>query len=61
MAQTDRIVVLDRGRVLAQGSPTEIQNDRRVRDAYLGDLSFDGDGDGHGDEPGEPSDGGSRA
>ena len=57
MAQTDRIVVLDRGRVLAQGSPTEIQNDRRVRDAYLGDLSFDGDSDG----PGEPSDGGSRA
>src|SRR5690606_26170463 len=33
MEQTDRIVVLDRGRVLAVGSPTEIQRNPQVREA----------------------------
>ncbi len=33
----DRIVVLHRGRVLAQGSADEIRNSREVREAYLGE------------------------
>jgi branched-chain amino acid transport system ATP-binding protein len=35
-AHADRIVVLDRGRILAQGEPAAIRADRRVQDAYLG-------------------------
>jgi branched-chain amino acid transport system ATP-binding protein len=30
------VTVLDRGRVLSEGTPTEIMADRRVRDVYLG-------------------------
>lgn len=37
MSLCDRIVVLDSGRVIAQGSPTEIVNDSQVITAYLGD------------------------
>jgi len=36
MEQSDRIVVLDLGAVLAVGSPAEIQGNQLVRDAYLG-------------------------
>ena len=36
MAVADRIVVLDQGRLLAVGTPREIQTDRRVLEAYLG-------------------------
>jgi branched-chain amino acid transport system ATP-binding protein len=37
MQQSDRVVVLDLGSVLASGLPDEIQRDQRVRDAYLGE------------------------
>lgn len=36
MAICDRIVVLDSGHKLAEGSPEAIRNDRAVTDAYLG-------------------------
>ena len=39
MEQSDRVVVLDLGAVLASGSPEEIQRNRAVRDAYLGDAN----------------------
>jgi branched-chain amino acid transport system ATP-binding protein len=39
MDQCDRVVVLDRGVVLAEGRPDEIQRHDGVRDAYLGDVS----------------------
>ncbi len=38
MAQCDRIVVLNLGRVLAAGTPTEIQGNAEVRAAYLGEA-----------------------
>jgi branched-chain amino acid transport system ATP-binding protein len=35
MRQADRVAVLVRGSLLAEGTPTDIQNDERVRAAYL--------------------------
>lgn len=38
MEQCDRVIVLSRGTVLADGSPEKIQSDPDVRAAYLGEL-----------------------
>jgi branched-chain amino acid transport system ATP-binding protein len=39
MEQSDRVVVLHLGTVLAEGTPDQVQNDATVRDAYLGEAS----------------------
>jgi branched-chain amino acid transport system ATP-binding protein len=39
MAHCDRVVVLDRGSILAEGLPEEIQQSHAVRSAYLGDAA----------------------
>jgi branched-chain amino acid transport system ATP-binding protein len=36
MSVADKIVVLEQGRLLATGTPNQIQSDPRVLEAYLG-------------------------
>jgi len=36
MSHSDRVVVLQLGEVLAEGTPSEIQANPEVRNAYLG-------------------------
>jgi branched-chain amino acid transport system ATP-binding protein len=40
MRAVDRCVVLDHGEVIAQGSPAQVSNDRRVIEVYLGTDAF---------------------
>jgi branched-chain amino acid transport system ATP-binding protein len=42
MQHCDRVVVLALGSVLADGFPSEIQNDAAVRSAYLGEVVSEG-------------------
>ncbi len=40
----DRVMVMDRGRVVAEGTPTDLASDERVRAAYLGGSSTSSSG-----------------
>ncbi|HLM16725.1 MAG TPA: ABC transporter ATP-binding protein, partial [Acidimicrobiia bacterium] len=42
MQQSDRVTVLNLGQVLAEGTPSQIQANEAVREAYLGDADADG-------------------
>jgi branched-chain amino acid transport system ATP-binding protein len=45
MEHSDRVVVLNLGQVLAAGTPSEIQANQAVREAYLGEADADGTSD----------------
>jgi branched-chain amino acid transport system ATP-binding protein len=36
MEASDRVIVMNEGRVIASGSPAEVRGDQSVVDAYLG-------------------------
>ena len=41
MDLANHVIVMDEGKVLVQGSPKKIQNDKRVLDAYLGEWNWE--------------------
>lgn len=43
-AHADRVIVLNRGQLIAQGTPLEVRADRRVQEVYLGAGSMFGGG-----------------
>jgi ABC-type branched-subunit amino acid transport system ATPase component len=43
MDQSDRVIVLNLGQVLAEGSPADVQRNQAVRDAYLGESDTTAD------------------
>jgi branched-chain amino acid transport system ATP-binding protein len=55
MAQSDRVVVLDQGGLIAEGTPEEIQRNQIVRDAYLGEVHVGGDDPSPTDTSGDPT------
>ena len=56
MQQCDRVVVLNLGRLLAEGLPAEVQANQAVRDAYLGETHDAGADAGVEPEPDPSSD-----
>jgi branched-chain amino acid transport system ATP-binding protein len=41
-AHADRIIVLNRGRIIAEGKPAEVRANREVQEVYLGSGSLFG-------------------